>query len=356
MSKQITVTGAGGYVGSVLVGRLLRAGYAVRAVDRFFFGMEPLDYYRHHPKLEVRMQDIRQMTPRDLEGSWAVIDLAALSNDPSGDLDPELTYSINQVGRINLSRAAKAAGVARYVMSSSCSVYGAGADANLTETSPLNPLTAYAKSCAAAEEVVRGLSAPEFTAGALRLATLFGLSPRMRFDLVVNAMTLDAMTKRCVSVVGGQQWRPLVCVTDAAQAFINAIEAPAEVIGGNVFNIGMTNMQVLDVATLVRDSVPVKADVAIAPGGTDARNYSVNFTAASALGFSARHSLRESIRDIAAALQEWRVRTDDRTRTVVWYRQLLSNGGGLAYVAAAAAASGGEGAPAAAAPLAALNA
>jgi nucleoside-diphosphate-sugar epimerase len=355
MSKQITVTGAGGYVGSVLVGRLLRAGYSVKAVDRFFFGMEPLDYYRHHPKLEVRMQDIREITPRDLEGSWAVIDLAALSNDPSGDLDPELTYSINQVGRINLSHAARAAGVARYVMSSSCSVYGAGADANLTERSALNPLTAYAKSCAAAEEVVRGLNTPEFTAGALRLATLFGLSPRMRFDLVVNAMTLDAMTKRCISVMGGQQWRPLVSVADAAQAFIRAIEAPAAVIGGNVFNIGMTNMQVLDVATLVRDIVPVHAEIVIAPGGSDARNYSVSFAAASALGFSAQHSLRDSIRDIAAALQEWRVRTDDRTRTVVWYRQLMLNGGGLSY-ATAAAVSASENASAMNGSLAALNA
>lgn len=334
MSKLVTVTGAGGYVGSVLVGRLLRAGYAVKAVDRFFFGMEPLDFYRQHPALEICTRDTREITPRDLEGSWAVIDLAALSNDPSGDLDPDLTYSINQIGRINVSRAAKTAGVERYVMSSSCSVYGAGVDANLTETSELNPLTAYAKSCAAAEEVVRGLSGPEFTAGALRLATLFGLSPRMRFDLVVNAMTLDAMTKRCISVMGGAQWRPLVCVSDAAQAFINAIEAPASQVHGKVYNIGMTNMQIGDVAHLVRDTVPVKAEVSIAPGGSDARNYSVNFTAAAAIGFSPRHTLRDSIGEIAAALKEWRVRMDDRTRTVVWYRRLLSNGGGLAYASA----------------------
>jgi nucleoside-diphosphate-sugar epimerase len=327
MSKHVTVTGAGGYVGSVLIGRLLRAGYFVNAVDRFFFGMEPLDCYRHDPRLDVRMQDIRQITPRDLEGSWAVIDLAALSNDPSGDLDPELTYSINQVGRSNLARAAKAAGVQRYVMSSSCSVYGAGVEANLNETSALNPLTVYAKSCAAAEEVVRGLNSPEFTAGALRLATLFGLSPRMRFDLVVNQMTLDAMTKRRITVIGGQQWRPLLGVADAAQAFINAIEAPAEVIGGNAFNIGMANMQILDVAGLVRDTVPVKTDVSVTPLGTDARNYSVSFARGSAIGFTAKQSLRDAIRDIALALQESRVRTDDRTRTAVWYRQLLSNGG-----------------------------
>jgi nucleoside-diphosphate-sugar epimerase len=333
MSKQVTVTGAGGYVGSILVGRLLRAGYAVKAIDRFFFGMEPLDSYRHHPKLDVRMQDIRQLTPRDLEGSWAVIDLAALSNDPSGDLDPELTFSINQMGRISLARAAKAAGVQRYAMSSSCSVYGAGLDANLTENSALNPLTAYAKSCAAAEEVVRSLNGDGFCAGALRLATLFGLSPRMRFDLVVNAMTLDAMMKGTISVIGGQQWRPLVSVTDAARAFINAIEASDEALGGNVYNIGMINMQVVDVASLVRDTVPVKVDVSVTHVGSDARNYSVNFERAGpAIGFVARQTMRDSIRDIAAALQEWRVRIDDRTRTVVWYQQLMSNGGGLSYI------------------------
>jgi nucleoside-diphosphate-sugar epimerase len=338
MNKLVTVTGAGGYVGSVLVGRLLRAGYAVKAVDRFFFGMEPLDYYRHHPKLEVRMQDIRQVTPGDLEGSWAVIDLAALSNDPSGDLDPELTFSINEMGRINLARAAKAAGVERYVMSSSCSVYGAGSDANLTEDSALNPLTAYAKSCAAAEAVVRGLNGPAFTAGALRLATLFGLSPRMRFDLVVNAMTLDAMMKRTITVIGGQQWRPLVGVTDAARAFIDAIECPAEAIGGNVYNIGMTNLQIVDVAAIVRDSVPVVAEMSVTPVGTDARNYSVNFDrAAAGINFSAKQTLPDSIREIAAALQEWRVRIDDRTRTVVWYQQLLANGEGLGYTPASIA-------------------
>lgn len=335
MNQHVTVTGAGGYVGSVLVGRLLRAGYAVRAIDRFFFGLEPLDTYRHHPKLDVRMQDTRQLTPRDFEGSWAVIDLAALSNDPSGDLDPELTFQINQVGRINLARAAKAAGVERYVMSSSCSVYGAGQDANLTETSDLHPLTAYAKSCAAAEGVVRGLSSPEFTATALRLSTLFGLSPRMRFDLVVNAMTLDAIMKRTITVIGGQQWRPLVGVTDAARAFMSAIESPAETVGGNVFNIGMTNMQIADVATLVRDTVPVPVDVAVTSVVSDARNYSVNFDlATTALGFTAKQELADSIREIAAALQEWRVRIDDRTRTVVWYQQLMANGAGLAFTPA----------------------
>ena len=331
MSKRVTVTGAGGYVGSVLVGRLLKAGYTVTAIDRFFFGMEPLDSYRHHPSLEVRTKDIRQLGPRDLEGQWGVIDLAALSNDPSGDLDPELTYQINQIGRINLAKAAKAAGVERYVMSSSCSVYGAGSEANLTEDSRLNPLTAYAKSCAIAEEAVRGASTPEFTATALRLATLFGLSPRMRFDLVVNAMTLDGVTKRCINVIGGQQWRPLVAVSDAAQAFIDVLESPAAAVGGHVFNIGLTNMQVIEVAAVVRDALPVPADVAVTPVTSDARDYSVSFARAqTAIGFVPRQTVRDSVRDIAAALQEWRVRVDDRTRTVVWYQKLISKGAGLA--------------------------
>ncbi|MEJ0061049.1 MAG: SDR family oxidoreductase [Terricaulis sp.] len=335
MSELVTVTGAGGYVGSILVGRLLRAGYAVRAIDRFFFGMEPLDIYRHHPKLDVRQQDIRQLAPGDLEGSWGVIDLAALSNDPSGDLDPELTFQINQRGRINLARAAKLAGVRRYVMSSSCSVYGAGSEANLTEDSELNPLTAYAKSCAAAEEVVRGLNGPEFTSTALRLSTLFGLSPRMRFDLVVNAMTLDAVSKRVISVSGGQQWRPLVGVTDAARAFIAALESAPGAIGGNVFNIGLSNLQVIDVAAVVRETVPGPVDVVVKAVESDARNYSVSFErAAASIGFTAKQTLRDSILEIAAALQEWRVRTDDRTRTVVWYQQLLAKGGaGLTYAA-----------------------
>lgn len=326
--KHVSVTGAGGYLGSVLVGKLLGAGYSVTAIDRYFFGIETLDLYSNNPNLRVLAKDTRELTPRDLEGSWAVIDLAALSNDPSGDLDPELTVSINQTGRMGVARAARSAGVERFVMSSSCSVYGAGAADNLTEDSPLNPLTQYAKSCAAAEELVRGINGPGFTAGALRLSTLFGLSPRMRFDLVVNTMTFDAFNKGRILINGGQQWRPLLGVSDAARGFINAIEAPASVFGGNAFNLGLGNLRIVDVAAIVRDNVPGSPELTVTPSGADARDYNVSFERAKTIGFVARQKLAESIRDIAVGLEEWRIRTDDRTRTVVWYQHLLAQGGG----------------------------
>jgi len=327
MSKPITITGAGGYVGSVLVGQLLEAGYTVQALDRFFFGSNTLRELLGHPRLRIRMQDIRAVTPADLEGQWAVIDLAALSNDPSGDLDPRLTEEINQAGRINVARAARSAGVQRYVFASSCSVYGAGSEASLTESSALHPQTAYARSCAIAEEAIRKMSAPGFTSTALRLATLFGLSPRMRFDLVVNVMTLDSFTQRRITVVGGQQWRPLLPVSDAARAFRTAMESPADVVSGNVFNIGLANLQVIDIANCVRETLGLDIEIATKPNALDGRDYNVSFDRVkSDLGFMPIQSLAGSIQTIYDALATGQVRDEDRTRTVVWYKHLLSQG------------------------------
>jgi nucleoside-diphosphate-sugar epimerase len=327
MSKLVTVTGAGGFVGSILVGQLLRSGYTVQALDRFFFGSSTLRDYFGHDRLRLRTQDIRNVSAEDLAGSWAVIDLAALSNDPSGDLDPHLTEEINQRGRINVARAAKRAGVERYVFSSSCSVYGAGNQANLTESSPLFPQTAYAKCCAIAEETIRAMNGPGFTATALRLSTLFGLSPRMRFDLVVNIMTLHAFQKRCISVIGGDQWRPLLAVNDAARAFRVALEGPAAITGGNVFNVGLTNMQVKDIAETVRQALPYDVAITTQPNPLDRRDYNVSFERAkSHLGFTAQQSLADNVLTIHDALAKSLVRDTDRTRTVIWYKNLLVHG------------------------------
>ena len=327
MSKRVTVTGAGGYVGSLLVGQLLEAGYTVQALDRFFFGSSTLREHLEHPRLRLRMQDIRAVTPADLEGEWAVIDLAALSNDPSGDLDPRLTMEINQAGRINVARSARSAGVQRYVFSSSCSVYGAGSEASLTEASELHPQTAYAKSCAIAEEAIRSMNGPGFTTTALRLATLFGLSPRMRFDLVVNVMTLDSYKHKRITVMGGQQWRPLLPVSDAARAFRIAMEGPADVVAGNVFNVGLANLQVIDIAHCVRETLGPDIEIVTKPNAIDGRDYNVSFDRAkSVLGFAPVQTLAGSIRAIHDALATGQVRDEDRTRTVVWYKQLLSQG------------------------------
>lgn len=322
----VAVTGAGGYIGSVLVGRLLAEGYVVDALDRFFFGEEVLSHHRRNPRLRLKRCDIRDLKPRDFENVWAVVDLAALSNDPSAELQPLLTVDINEAGRLNVANAAKRAGVARYLFSSSCSIYGAGESAQLTEKSPLKPLTVYAKCCARVEKIVREMNAPDFTVVALRNATLFGLSHRMRFDLVVNTMTSAAFeTGRIHIAGGGQQWRPLVHVQDVATAFLTALKAPIKQISGEAFNIGLTNMRVRQIADLVRETVPKPVKIVTEKGGSnDARSYNVCFDRASAvLGFTARRKITDGVREVYKALENKRVIDDDLTKTVAWYRYLL---------------------------------
>jgi nucleoside-diphosphate-sugar epimerase len=326
MSRLVVVTGAAGYVGSVVVGNLLKSGYRVNAIDAFFFEESALRKYEGNPKLKIVRRDIREVTPHDLEGAWGVVDLAALSNDPSGDLDPRLTQDINYRGRARVAEAALRAGVNRYVFASSCAVYGCGTDACLDERSPVRPLTVYARCCTRAEELIRGLSQPGFDAVALRFATIFGLSPRMRFDLVVNIMTLNAYESgRIVIWGGGQQWRPLVHVQDVALAIMTTLAAPAALIRGEAFNIGHINLQVREIAAIICDTLPLNIETQVMPDGVDARNYNVSFERAAAmLGFRAHRSVADGAREILEALQAGLVVHDERTETVSWYRHLLS--------------------------------
>jgi nucleoside-diphosphate-sugar epimerase len=327
MNELVTVTGAGGFIGSVLVARLLDAGYGVRAFDRFFFGEDVLSSQHGRPRLEVRTIDTRAIVPGDLEGSWAVLDLAALSNDHSGDLNPALTQEINEVGRIGVAGAARSAGVPRYLFASSCAVYGAGDRHNLDEEAPLRPLTAYARSCARAEAAVLSMSGPSFAATALRNATVYGLSPRMRFDLVVNQMTLNAFESGRITVAGdGRQWRPLVHVQDVATAFIKALEAPAHAVSGEAFNIGGANFQVRDIASKISRALPRKVTIAMVPGNADQRSYHVSFAKArSALNFTARKSIADGAIEVYRALKARSIENSERAHTGPWYGHLLRN-------------------------------
>lgn len=325
MSKTIAVTGAGGYIGSILVGRLLDAGYRVKALDRFYFGSNTLGCYANHSGLELKTIDIRDVTPRDLEGCWGIIDLAALSNDPSAEIDLSLTREINEKGRIDLARSARSAGVERYVFSGSCSVYGAGGQAELSEDCALRPLTAYARAAARAEDAIRGMNRPGFATVALRNATVFGLSPRMRFDLVVNVMTLSAFENgRIVVTGGGRQRRPLVHVQDAARAFICALEACDRGIGGQVFNIGLANFRMIELSEVVSKTIPAPVQVEFAPGGADKRDYSVRFDKArEVLGFSASVGVPEGVIEIYRALLANQVTRGLITQTVAWYCHII---------------------------------
>ena len=323
--KKVAVTGAGGYIGTQLVRDLVNEGYEVVAIDRYFFGMEPMKEFIGNKKVTILKKDIRDIKPDDLDGIYAICDLACLSNDPAGEIDPNLTYSINRDGRIHVAKMAKSAGIQKYIISSSCSVYGSADEENLTENSKTNPVSVYAKSTLEAELENLSLVDENFSVTALRNATVFGLSTRMRFDLVVNLMTLTAFQKgRIIVMGGGKQWRPLVHVSDVAKAFLTVINAEVKKVKSEIFNIGLDNYQIKNIAYLVRENLPFPVEIDIAPDDADKRNYSVNFSKIeNQLSFKPKVQVENGIDEIYLALKNGSVDTSSKTVTVQWYRNII---------------------------------
>ena len=319
----LLVTGAGGYIGSTLTPMLLAAGHAVRVVDRFFFGRDLLP---PHDSLTVLVEDTRRLEPQHFEGVDAVIDLAAISNDPSGELFQSATLEINGEARVRCARLAKAAGVARYILPSSCSIYGFQEPGMIVdETTPPNPLTTYARANEMAERGVLALADTGFCSVALRQATVYGLSPRMRFDLAINGMTYGAWQDgRLPLMRDGSQWRPMLHVRDAARALMFFLDADAAAVRGRIFNVGSAanNYQIGPLGSLVQEAVP--RDVAIEwYGDPDERSYRVAFERIEALGFKARLSATDGVTEICAALASGRVARTPRTITLDWYKHLV---------------------------------
>jgi nucleoside-diphosphate-sugar epimerase len=324
----IILSGGGGYIGVPLTAALLAAGHSVTVFDQFYFGTQVFDDWRHHPRLRLILGDIRRVTPGVFEGANAVIQLAAMSNDPSVDLDPALAREINLTATVRAAELAKAAGVERYIFSSSCSVYG-DSHGFVDETSAPKPVSLYAQLKLEAEAALDGLSSRDFVVSSLRSATVYGVAPRMRFDLVVNTMTLHAWkTARILVLGGGQQWRPLIHVSDVANAFVLALKAPADVVNRAVFNVGdnAENYQVRDVAEIVRRVVP---DTVIeeVPDDPDVRTYRVAFDrAAAVLGFRATHTVENGAREVLEGLRSGRLHDDITTQTLAFYRRLRDDG------------------------------
>jgi nucleoside-diphosphate-sugar epimerase len=326
MSK-ILVTGAGGYIGTQLVRDLISRNHQVIALDRYFFGMETMMEFVGNRNVEIVKKDIRDVSEFDFEGVEAVCDLACLSNDPAGEMDPELTYKINRDGRIHIAKTAKKAGVEKYIISSSCSVYGKGEEPQLSETSNTNPISVYAKSTFQAEQQNLSISDNNFSVTALRNATVFGLSTRMRFDLVVNLMTLTAFQKGRILVMGGGlQWRPLVHVSDVSSAFQKILNSKVELVNSEIFNVGLDNFQVKTLAYLIKDELPIEVEIEVAPDDDDKRDYNVIFDKAEKiLNFKPEKSLSSGIKEIYSALKSGKVDTGPKTVTVQWYRHLLES-------------------------------
>jgi nucleoside-diphosphate-sugar epimerase len=322
--RTVMVTGAGGYIGSVLSRALLEDGYSVLAVDRFFFGRETLPAEGN--ALQVVRADVRWMDESLFEDVFGVIDLAALSNDPAGEMDPDKTWEINHRGRVRVARLAKEHGVQRYILPSSCSIYGFQ-EGILDETSPVNPLTTYAKANLAAEKEVLSLAASDFCVVVLRQATVYGQSCRMRFDLAINGMVRGLFQSGILPILrDGQQWRPVVHVKDTARAMAMVLDGPADLVNGEVYNVGSNdqNCQILPLAEQVAHAVGLPFEYEWY-GFPDHRSYRVSFDKIDhSLGFTPKFSPADGAREVYEVLKSGAIDPNDpKTITVQWYKTLM---------------------------------
>lgn len=312
--KKVLVTGHRGYIGTVLVPMLLDAGYDVLGFDSDLF--QRCTFRPGIVEIPEKRIDVRDVTQDDLVGFDAVIHLAGLSNDPLGDLNPSLTYEINHRASVRLARIAKEVGVQRFIFSSSCSNYGASGDALLTEDSPFNPVTPYGKSKVKVEHDVSLLADDQFSPTFLRNATAYGLSPRHRFDLVLNNLVAWAVTTGKVLIKSdGSPWRPLVHVEDICRACVAVLRAPREAIHNQAFNVCRTeeNFRVRELAEIVRRTVP-GCTIEFAPGATsDIRNYRVDGSKilAALPHFKPRWNVERGARELYEAYKETGLRLDD---------------------------------------------
>lgn len=309
--KNVLVTGGAGYVGCVLTPQLLDAGYNVTIYDIMYFG----NHLPQHPNLTLVQGDIRDTAKlaQSLEGIEAVLHLACISNDPSFELDSSFSQSVNYDCFEPMVKAAKAAGVKRFVYCSSSSVYGVSDAPQVTEEHPLVPLTDYNKFKGMCEPLLFKHQGPDFTCVTIRPATVCGYSPRLRLDLSVNILTNHAVTNKKITVFGGKQLRPNLHINDMADLYELLLKVPNEKIAGQIFNAGYQNQSIMDIAQIVRKVVmqqmPELGEIEIVTTPTnDPRSYHINSDKIKRmLGFVPKRSIEDAVRDLCAAFKAGKI-------------------------------------------------
>ncbi len=331
-NRTVLVVGGAGYLGCVLVEELVARGYAVTIFDRLFFHDQGLRNVRDRVKLYAG--DIRCLEPALLDNTRAVINLAGLSNDPTAEYNPEANYQMNTAATGILARAAIEKGVQRYIFASSCSVYDFGItdqeqDNLLTEDSPVDPHAAYSRSKYEGERALLSLASDAFCPVVLRMGTLYGFSPRMRYDLVVNTFVKDGMSAGRLNLhYGGQMWRPLVDVRDAARAYIALLEADRHLVDSQIFNLVYDNMRISELALRVRQALAdkgIQAEINANFQYTGVRNYRVSGKKLfSVLNFKPLISVEESVQNIVDQIQAYSYRDfdNDRYYNIRWMKLL----------------------------------
>src|SRR3989344_2088506 len=327
--KKILVTGGAGYVGAVLVPKLLNNGFQVVVLDAMFFTDLGLRPAQSNSNLRIIVGDIRNASnvKEALNDVDAVIHLASISNDPSGDLNPKLTVEVNFNATVALAKAAKALGVKRFVNVSTSSVYGIKDEGDVTEELSLEPLTIYSKTKADAEFLVMALASPKFSVVTIRPATVCGYSPRMRLDLSVNILTMHAITRGIITVFGGKQKRPNIHIDDITDYYVDLLKIPPNKINGGIYNAGYENYTIMEIAEMVRDIIGSEVKIEVAQTN-DNRSYHVSSEKIKhELGLYPKKTLRDAVLDIKSASDEGKIDWNDiKFYNVKKMKQLIEKG------------------------------
>ena len=328
--NNVLVVGGAGYLGSILCRKLLDRGYNVRALDNLMYGDQGIKDLYSHPKFELIEGDMRniQTVVDAVKDISAVINLAAIVGDPASALDPQETIEINYLGTRMLAEVCKYSQINRFIFASTCSVYGSSqtSGTKINEDSQLNPVSLYAEMKLKSEEGILKLADENFSPTILRMSTLYGLSPRMRFDLVVNTLTIKALMENQFHIFGGEQWRPNLHVSDAAEAYIKCLESPIEKISGEIFNVGSNeeNYKIIEIGATIKDDLP-GTKMIVDSTNIDERNYNVSFDKIEKqLKYFTQYSIIDGVGEIKEAVERGEF-TDYNDPSYSNYRFLQKN-------------------------------